>query len=143
MNKNFFVIPGLILLLFFLTGCSKEEFKPQADFNLDNQELSIQSGNITPKFVTATITRIDEGIGTNFTLNFDNKETVYATDVDGNKISTLSTRSLKGKFSIDTLQFKIFGKKLDEDLLADKSLSVKLMWNNTTLDEKIIKVKVN
>ena len=64
-------------------------------------------------------------------------------NADGNKISELSTRSLKGKNAQDILQFKIFGKK-GGFTEAKSKIRIELWWNNTKVKntERILEVSV-
>lgn len=133
-----------ILLLFLLTACSKEEetFIPSAEISLENDALSVPGDTVSTEFVTATIERQDKvDQETTFTVKFLNKDAVYAVDSAGIKIDSLSTKPLRGKNAMDTLQFKVFGKKGEAETATYK-LGVELMWGNQTLQQEDVKVSV-
>jgi len=137
----------LMIVVICLGGCNgdEEEFKPSVSLSLDDYNLKIDN-NALSKFLTATVTRTDDKEQEmTFTLKFRNLASVYATDVDGNKIEELSTKPLKGLNSKDILQFKVFGGK-GEATEASFDLWMELWWNNNTKienqDQKIeIKIK--
>jgi len=124
----------LILVFVVISGCIKPSpFSPKVEFYLDKYSISINDNTISSEFVTARIKRLDnENISTTFVLKFIQPSNVYVVDVDGNKISELSTKSLKGSEAEDVLQFKVFGKK-GEAKEAKYEIRIELWWNNTKL----------
>ena len=127
-----------------LSACSKGEegFMPAAELSIDNDKLSIADNSVSEDFVTATIERQDKvDQETAFTVRFLNKESVYAVDSSGAKLSELSTKPLRGKNAMDVLQFKVFGKKGEAEEATYK-LGLELMWGNRTLQSEQVKVSV-
>ncbi len=146
-NMKLKYIPLLAILLIgviFISGCT-QDFKPQVSLTLDKNSITINNNQLS-EFITATITRLDnENIDTLFVLKFpDNKEGVYPTNVDGERITEISTKTLKGSNSKDILQFKIFGSK-GEATQASYDLKVELWWNNTKIEnqDETTKITVN
>lgn len=142
------IVVFILSLLLMATGCSSESDKtkvvtPSAKLDLSITSIKITDQSISKDFITATITRSDsKNEEQTFTIRFPkNISDVYATDVDGNRIQTLETKTLKGKNSIDTLQFKIFGTKR-EAVKVLFELEVELLWGDFELDTKIIKIEV-
>ena len=146
-----FVLTIFLITIILVSGCpstpptNPPPFKPSVTLGLDKGSIIINDNSISD-FITATITRLDnENVDTFFVLKFpENKQTFYPTDVDGQRITELSTKPLRDQNSKDILQFKIFGTK-GEDKFSVKELRLELWWNNTKIDgqDKIIEVTVN
>jgi len=124
-----------LLLILFLVGCSEKEFQPKVKLSLDNNKIKMNDG-ISESFITATVTRNDDiSENTEFEIKFPNNYTsIYPVNVDGERITELQTKTLKGKDSKDILQFKIFGEK-GEAIQSTFKLDVELWWNNTQLED--------
>ena len=130
-----------VILLLVLAGCSTSDV-PLTHMELSRNSVTIED-KILSEFKTVTITRKDDGLNDSvFKIVFPkDSENVYPTDVDGNKISLLETKPLRGKDAQDVLQFKIFGTNLDfEEALF--LLPLELRWNDTILESKTIKVTI-
>lgn len=131
----------LLLVTVLLVGCSSSD-APDTQMDISKKSITIEDG-ILSEFMTITITRKDDGLNeSTFKIIFPkDSENVYPTDVDGNKISLLETKPLRGKNAQDVLQFKIFGTNLDFDK-AEFSLPLELRWNETVLESQTIRVTV-
>lgn len=146
MKSNIVILSILMFSIFVsLCGCVDTDFSPDVKLALDKNRIDIKNGELSQEFVTATITRIDnENRDTIFTLKFpDEKMSVYPTDIDGNRITELRTRPLKGEKSKDTLQFKVYGSKGEAEK-AEYDLIIQLLWNDTKIEnqDKIVKMIV-
>jgi len=136
---------GLLALLalgLLFVGClGSAAFKPDIIFQLDRNVVDVNNGNITDYYVTATTTRNDNNpTPTVLTLKFKNKPDIYAVNPTGQRIETLSTKSLYGQGARDTPQFKIFGRS--NLATGTDTLDVELDWNGTTLSTQTITVNV-
>ena len=134
--KSYLVLLMLVTVI-FVSGCNGDDdksFTPSIDIKLNKNSISVKDNSISSDFVTITIKRADnEDVFTDFIIKFNQTDSVYAVNVDGKRLSQLSTRSLKDKGSADTLQFKVFGKKGDA-LDARYSITIETWWNNTKLE---------
>jgi len=139
-NLTIFLTIVLLLAVLVLSGCSNN--LPDVSLKLSESSISIADKGIS-NFITATVTRTDDvAEDRTFSLVFPQElNSMYPTDVDGNRISTLKTKPLKGKNSQDVVQFKIYGEKGEADY-AEYNLMIQLQWNNTVLKEQGIKIEV-
>ena len=112
-------------------------------FVLDRDSITIKDKQAS-EFLTATVTRKDdEPIDVVYKIYFpDNKSTVYPTDVDGNRIKELYTRPLRGKDARDTVQFKVWATKY-EDEYSTKKLDLQLYVNSTHIEDADLSLVVN
>ncbi|MFH1421008.1 MAG: hypothetical protein ABIG30_03560 [Candidatus Aenigmatarchaeota archaeon] len=133
----------IITILFVAAAISGCTSNPSVFLEFDKDRIEIKDFSMSNEFITATLTRQDDTkTDVIFVLKFpQNMSSVYPVDVDGNKISELETKILKGKDAKDTLQFKIFGRN-DEAVESKFELKAELWWNTTKLDEKEIEVTV-
>lgn len=123
-------------MVIFVSGCPGEDkpFTPSVVLKLDKNMIYVHDNSISTDFVTITVERVDnEDVFTDFIIKFNQTDSVYAVDVDGRRLSQLSTGSLKDKGSVDTLQFKVFGKKGDA-IKATYFINIETWWNNTKLE---------
>lgn len=148
MKLEYLSFVTLLIIAISISGCAQPQppkaFIPVVDLQLDNSIISIKS-ETSSGYITATITRNDnENVDTNFTLRFPQKlNSVYPVDNNGNRISQISTKTLKWQNSKDTLQFKIYGNK-GEAVNSEFDVNVELWWDNTKIDgqDKIIKINI-
>ena len=131
----------LVIALLVLAGCSASD-TPDTQMEVSAKSVTVED-RILSEFMTVTIVRKDEGLNESvFRIVFPrDSDNVYPTDVDGNKISELETKPLRGKNAQDVLQFKIFGTNLDFEEAVYK-LPLELRWNDTVLESQTITVKV-
>ncbi len=143
MNKvsKLLLILSLTLIL-LLSACSKSD-EPDIKLELDTSSLKLDNDSRS-EFITVTIVRTDNVLEDRyFDLVFpQNLTMIYATDVDGNRIDSITTKALKGKDSRDTQQFKIYALK-GEASIAIYEFEMQIVWNNTIMNEKEIRVEVN
>lgn len=129
----------MLIAVIFVSGCNGDDdksFTPSIDIKLNKNSISVNDNMRSSEFITITMTRLDdEDISTIFIIKFNQTANVYAVDTDGNRLHQLSTRSLKGKGSVDTLNFKVFGKKNDA-IKAMYDIGVETWWNDTKLEDK-------
>lgn len=131
-----------ILLLSACGSKEEKEFMPAAELSLENDALTVPDNTTSAEFVTATIERQDKvDQETTFTVKFQNKASVYAVDANGNKLTEVPTKALRGKNAKDILQFKVFGTKGEAET-ADYRLGLELMWGNRTLQSGQVTVSV-
>jgi hypothetical protein len=130
----------LILALLLLAGCSSDG--PSTQMDISKKSISLSDQQLS-EFITITVTRKDDGTEPAFfTVIFPKtSEYVYPTDVDGNVITELHTKELRGKNAQDILQFKVYGTKLDFKE-ATFQLPVELRWNQTALDTKQLRITI-
>lgn len=145
-SKLFSALMGFLLIgVVLISGCVQQEFSPSVRLDLDKYWITIDDNKISSDFITATIIRLDnENIETIFVLKFpEEKESVFPTDVNGNRIGELYTKPLKGQNSKDILQFKIFGSKGEADE-STFTLNVELWFNYTKVvnQDKTITIEV-
>jgi hypothetical protein len=120
----------LVLFLFLLAGCSSA-FDPSLSLSVDTKKIQVTTQELSD-FVTVTVIRRDDNQNeTSLVLKFpDEFQSVYAADSDGKRISTMVTKSLKGKNAKDVLQFKIYSDN-GEAVEAHYVLNLELWWNET------------
>lgn len=131
----------LVIALLVLAGCSASD-TPDTQMEVSAKSVKVED-RILSEFMTVTIIRKDEGLNeSTFRIVFPkDSDNVYPTDVDGNKISELETKPLRGKNAQDVLQFKIYGTNLDFEEAIYK-LPLELRWNDTVLESQTITVTV-
>jgi hypothetical protein len=131
----------LVIALLVLAGCSSSE-TPDTYMEISTKSLKVED-KILSEFMTVTIIRKDDGLNeSTFRIVFPkDSENVYPTDVDGNKITELRTKPLRGKNAQDVLQFKIYGTNLDFEETVYK-LPLELRWNDTVLESQQITINV-
>jgi len=135
------VILGIIYFVF--NPPEPAPFTPNVDFKLDKYNIEVNDNKISLEFRKGIIKRLDdENIPTVFVMKFKQGQNYYAVDIDGNKITELPTRVLKGQGAEDTLQFKVFGSKGEAEK-ATYQIEIELWWNNTKLENKDRILEVN
>ncbi|MCK5473955.1 MAG: hypothetical protein KAI53_00985 [Candidatus Aenigmarchaeota archaeon] len=133
---------GILLATIFMSGCTDQEFKPDVKLSLDKNSITVTEKELS-EFITATISRQDSNTNeTVFILKFpEYKKNVYPTDVNGNRITELQTKSLVGQNSKDIVQFKVFATK-GEGTTITYDLKIELWWDDTKIQDKVIKIAV-
>lgn len=129
----------LVFALFLLAGCSSEG--PSTQMELSESSITVQD-QVLSDFITVKITREDDGNQTDFVIKFPkNSSFVYPADVDGESVTSLQTKPLRGKNAQDVLQFKVYATNLDfEEAIFE--LPIELWWNDTIIQSASLQVKV-
>lgn len=147
MKLEYLLFATLLIIAISVSGCVQtqpaKEFIPVVDLQLDNSIININN-NTSSGYITATITRKDNvNVDTNFTLRFPQGfNSVYPVDSNGYKILQITTKTLKGENSKDTLQFSIYGNKGDA-INSNFEIKVELWWNNMKIEGQDKTIKIN
>ncbi len=134
----------LILAIILISGCSKQEFKPGVNLEIDKTSVTVTDNQVSKEFITATITRTDDNDKEAvFVLSFPDKlQSAMAVDTNGIRISELQTKPLVGLNAKDILQFKIYGRK-GEAASADFDIKAELWWNSTKVEGQTRTIRVS
>ena len=134
MKTEVFFLIGLLCMVLLVSGCTDP--KPNFSFNIDKTALTIED-NSTSTFVTATVKRLDNTdtpVIVTLKLSSMTPEMIYPVDASGRNITQLQTKTLEGKGSQDTLQFKVFG--LKKGLVEAKSqIDIAFWYDNEPVPE--------
>lgn len=143
----FFFIGFVLFGIFIYWTISSHGFVPQVRVDLEQNRVDL-NGNFKDgtysELVTASIIREDDkNISTTFVLKFpDESAEFYPVDVDGKRLTSMSSNELRGKGTKHPFQFKVFVPKGDASPAGYK-LRMEFWWNNTKLSvEKVLDVHI-
>ncbi len=146
---------AIIIILILLIGLASyavykviksrmpQDLTPKIKVDFDKKAVTVQNNNISSDFVTLILTRQDsQNQDAVLTLKFpQNYTSVYAVNIDGERIKEIQTAPLRGKNAKTTVQFKVYGSTGEFDKV-ELNLQTELWWNNTKLPNHDVEVHV-